>query len=94
MIETSLTTIIFLRTSVEPELIYLLSPAEPPTSTDLSVFIRILCVMYETMLNYTEDGAEASASEYAAGGSSAEAYGDVSLARNDSQPHFGGGGGE
>ena len=45
----------------------------------------------ETMLNYTEDGAEASGSEYAGGGFSAfedEAYGDVFLARNDSQPHF------
>ena len=46
----------------------------------------------EAMLNYTEDGAEALCSEYAAGGSSAfedEAYGDVSLARSDNQPHFG-----
>ena len=48
----------------------------------------VLCI-YETMLNYTEDGAEASGSEYAAGGSSGfedEAYGDVSLAKNDSLP--------
>ena len=37
-------------------------------------------------LCYTEDGAEASCSEYAAGGTSAfedEAYGDVYLAKND-----------
>ena len=36
--------------------------------------IQIWCVMYgytATMLNYTEDGAEASGSEYAAVGSSA-----------------------
>ena len=34
VIETSLTTIIFLRTSVEPELIYLLSPSHLSSFTD------------------------------------------------------------
>ena len=34
MIETSLTTIIFLRTSVEPEHIYLLSPSHLSSFTD------------------------------------------------------------
>ena len=55
-----------------------------PTNTDLSVFIRILCVRMYGMLNYTDNSAEASGSEYAGGGSSAfedEAYGDVSLAK-------------
>ncbi len=67
---------------------------EPPTNTDLYGF-GVLCHRYtEIMLNYyTENGAEASGSKYAAGGCSAfedEAYGDVSLARSASQPHFGG----
>ena len=64
--------------------------ALPPTNTDLVCYVRI----YGNCAQYTEDGAEASCSENAAGGSSAfedEAYGDVSLARNDSLQHFGDG---
>ena len=68
---------------------HLLLTPEPPNSTDLLYGFGVLCTKL-----CSEDGAEASGSEYAAGGSSGfedEAYGDVPLAKNDSLPHFGGG---